>query len=328
MCGFSVYTGKVANELLAENAVSTDECTTTTKTVMGLLQRTRLLDSYRCVYFDNWFDSCQLLDQMYERRTLGAGTVQLNCRGLPKAVVQRKLKKGETVYRRRGYLLCLKWCDKHPVTMLSSFHNAVEAHVKTNYFGNPAIKPVIVDNYNRKMNSVDHSDHMLSMYETLKSIKWYKKLILHLINMVILNAFILNKKYGIQKMSHSAYREFIVNYLITTSLENATCLRKRPHTPIDNTETRLNGKHFIKKFEHLPNLKRKAPAKRCKVCNFSREQLAHYGCELLVLPVKYSSYGCTVCTNVALCISPCFEVFLSEVNYRRKGLDNRLKEIL
>ena len=42
MCGFSVYTGKVANELLAENAVSTDECTTTTKTVMGLLQRTWL----------------------------------------------------------------------------------------------------------------------------------------------------------------------------------------------------------------------------------------------------------------------------------------------
>ena len=127
MCGFSVYTGKVANELLAENAVSTDECTTMTKTVMGLLQRTHLLDSYRCVYFDNWFNSCQLLDQMYEHKTLGAGTVRLNCRGLPKAVVQRKLKKGETVYRRRGYLLCLKWCDKCPVTMLSSFHNAVEA---------------------------------------------------------------------------------------------------------------------------------------------------------------------------------------------------------
>ena len=44
--------------------------------------------------------------------------------------------------------------------MLSSFHNAVEAHVKTNYLGNPLIKPVIVDDYNRKMNSVDHSDHI------------------------------------------------------------------------------------------------------------------------------------------------------------------------
>ena len=56
-------------------------------------------------------------------------------------------------------------------------------------------------------------------------------------------------------MSHSAYREYISNYSITTSLETVTCLRKKPPTPIDNTETRLNGKHFIKKFEHLPNSK-------------------------------------------------------------------------
>ena len=41
MAGFSVYTGQVANELVTENAVSSKECTTTIKTVMGLLQRTQ-----------------------------------------------------------------------------------------------------------------------------------------------------------------------------------------------------------------------------------------------------------------------------------------------
>ena len=122
-----------------------------------------------------------------------------------------------------------------------------------------------------RMNSVDHSDDMLPTYKTLKSIKWYRKLMLHLINMAVLNAFILNKKNGTQKMSHSSYREYIANYLITTSLENATCLRKKPPTPICNTETRLNGKHFIKKFERLLNSKRKAPTHRCKVCNFTCE---------------------------------------------------------
>ena len=39
MAGFWVYTGQVANELVAENAVSSEECTMTTKPVMGLLQR-------------------------------------------------------------------------------------------------------------------------------------------------------------------------------------------------------------------------------------------------------------------------------------------------
>ena len=127
MARFSVNTGQVANELVAENAVSSKECTMTTKTVMGLLQITRLLDNYRSVYFDNWFNSPQLLDEMYNHKTLGAGTVRQNRRGLPKAVVQRKLKEGETVYRRKGHLLCLKWCDKHPLTMLSTIHQAVKA---------------------------------------------------------------------------------------------------------------------------------------------------------------------------------------------------------
>ena len=129
-------------------------------------------------------------------------------------------------------------------------------------------------------------------------------------------------------MSHSSYREYIANYLITTSLEKATCIRKKPPAPIDNTEVRLNGKHFIKKFDPLPNSKRKAPARRCKVCNFTREQLVHYGYEQLKLPVKYLCYGCTICANVTLCLTPCFEVFHSEVNYRKKGLDNRIKEML
>ena len=78
MARFSVYTGQVANELVTENAVSSKECTMTAKTIMGLLQRTQLLDNYRSVYFDNWFNSPQLLDEMYQCKTFGAGTIRLN----------------------------------------------------------------------------------------------------------------------------------------------------------------------------------------------------------------------------------------------------------
>ena len=55
ICGFSVYTGKTANELVAENVTLDTHCSITTKTVMGLLQRTRLLDNHRIVFFDNYF---------------------------------------------------------------------------------------------------------------------------------------------------------------------------------------------------------------------------------------------------------------------------------
>ena len=53
--GFPVYTGKTANQLVAENATLDTHCSIMTKTVMGLLQRTRLLDNHRTVFFDNYF---------------------------------------------------------------------------------------------------------------------------------------------------------------------------------------------------------------------------------------------------------------------------------
>ena len=47
--GFSVYTGKTANELVTEKASLDPYCST--KTVMGLLQKTKLLDYHRTVVF-------------------------------------------------------------------------------------------------------------------------------------------------------------------------------------------------------------------------------------------------------------------------------------
>ena len=49
--GFSVYRGKAANELVAQNATLDPNCSITTKTVMGLLQKTRLLDNHRTGFF-------------------------------------------------------------------------------------------------------------------------------------------------------------------------------------------------------------------------------------------------------------------------------------
>ena len=105
ICGFSVYTGKMASELVAENVTLDTHCSIMTKTVMGLLQRTRLLDNHRTVFFDNYFryfttpplnlnlqsnmiknicintklcnkfpcSSCELLEEMLFHDTYGAG---------------------------------------------------------------------------------------------------------------------------------------------------------------------------------------------------------------------------------------------------------------
>ena len=162
---------------------------------------------------------------------------------------------------------------------------------------------------------------------TKHSIKWYRKLLLHLINMATLNAHILNKKYGVQKMSHCAYREYIAKYMIT-SVESATCLKKKPSIEIDNSHLWLAGKHFVRKFTTVPGSKRKMPVKKCSVCNFTCQQLARMDHNDFNLQVRYSSYGCTVCSQVTLCLIPCFEIFHSKINYRQLALENRISKIL
>ena len=74
---------------------------------------------------------------MLARDTYGAGTVRTNRKDLPKAVVGKhvKLKKGESVYCWNGHLLCLCWCDKRPVTLLSTIHEAGEVITKRKYNG-------------------------------------------------------------------------------------------------------------------------------------------------------------------------------------------------
>ena len=57
------------------------------KTVMGLFDSGNLLDVDRHVWFDNWFNSVELLLEMLARDTYGSGAVRTNRKDLPKAVV-------------------------------------------------------------------------------------------------------------------------------------------------------------------------------------------------------------------------------------------------
>ena len=50
------------------------------------------------------------------------------------------------------------------------------------------------------------------------------KTFFHLFNMLLLNAFILNKKYGKTKLSKDDFLDHIANYLLESGTEGATCL--------------------------------------------------------------------------------------------------------
>jgi hypothetical protein len=65
-----------------------------------------------------------------------------------------------------------------------------------------AIKPQIVMDYNRHMGYVDKGDRMANSYSiSRRTFKWTKKLFFHLLDLAILNSYILYSSSGGTKIS-------------------------------------------------------------------------------------------------------------------------------
>ena len=230
MCGFSVYTGKKFNWTrgVKRNTGST-QWTVTTKTVMGLFQSTNMLDQHRTIFFDNYFSSPELCEELLYRDSYACGMVCPHCKGLPKAVTSKKikLKKGEVIYRRKENMLYLRWFDKRSVIMLSTKHRAFQSKVKDNYLGQPVVKPVVIQEYNLKMGSVDHSDHFLSYYQTTEVCEMVQKAASTFDKHGSSQFLHTEQKYGEKQMTHTSYREYIANYLISTSVEECSIVEEK-----------------------------------------------------------------------------------------------------
>lgn len=141
------------------------------------------------LYTDNFYTSPSLSLHLFERQTNSCGTVRQNRKGMPK--LKLKLSKGETSWQSSDKLLALKWKDRRDVYMLTTMHeNEIITLPKLDRITNEnKKKPLCVIDYNDKMGAVDRSDMLVSSIDSMrKSIKWYKKLFFHLVDLCILNS--------------------------------------------------------------------------------------------------------------------------------------------
>ena len=114
---------------------------------------------------------------------------------MPPDFFKKKLKRGEIAfYSSTDGLLALKWQDKKEVKMLSSMHTAEMVNTqKRHRNGKHIIKLQCVLSYNEEMGEVDRSDQQASIYQCVrKCVKWYKKLFFYVLDMCIVNSFLLH----------------------------------------------------------------------------------------------------------------------------------------
>ena len=223
------------------------------------------------------------------------------------------------MFRRNGPTVAIKWCDKRSVYMLSTIHSADMVEVAK--WGEPngkMFKPKAIQDYIRNMRAVDIGDQMMSYNSFVRrSLKWYRKLFIHLINMLLLNSYILFKKYSHEKMTNEAFRESIVQSLINEAVEK--CNWSLP--PIVSTRkdglNRLIERHFPTYIPAAVGAKRLRPTRPCYVCN-SLPRI-----DGVKITRKWTSYWCPECKK-PLCVDYCFMVYHTVKDFKTSALNYRV----
>lgn len=258
----------------------------TEKVVMHLLKEK--LGKGHAVYMDNFYTSYSLSSRLLANKTYSTGTLRQDRKLVPNEVKTAVLKKGETIARYGNRIMIGKWKDKRSVLYLSSEHEneMIDFINKRNIIKS---KPLPIVKYNAFMSGVDRADQMMSYYPSEhKTIRWYKKIFIHILQMLLLNSHALYNMYK-PKLTFYEYRLHVIRSL----------LPPRVQVPLETpAQKRLRqAAHKIMRSEERDERNR-LKRKNCRICwkNTNKK-------------VK-TTYFCDTCEDKpGLCLGQCFDTF-------------------
>ncbi|XP_022248803.1 piggyBac transposable element-derived protein 4-like isoform X1 [Limulus polyphemus] len=250
---FKVYTGKkgeMSAEGLADNVVM------------------ELMDKYNrqghWVFMDNFYTSPCLFDKLLAVGTYACGTCKNDRLYFPQELIATKLQRGEAKFFKCGSLTAVKWTDRQDIYALSTLHSATMTTVTKRGRDTEVTKPQLIVDYNKFMGVVDLNDQHASYYSCgRKTIKWYKKLFFRLLDLTIVNAYVLYKKQNNQPaLSQKTFRKDLVTALVGPLFQSRPGLSgiSFSRTAQELSPLRLTlGRHF-------PTTLQKGKRKRCRLC--------------------------------------------------------------
>lgn len=242
------------------------------------------LDKGYSLFMDNYYNSVQLAHKLLKKKTYCTGTLRSNRKNNPKVVVTKKLRSGESIgkYTKDG-ICVVKWKDRREVLTISSeFTN--EMVETTNRHGQKKNKPLPISKYNQYMSGVDRQDQMMSYYPAeRKTLRWYKKIAVHFIQICLINSHILYCK-NIKKMCLYDYRLSVIRSLLYSK-----------ESQVEQPCPEIPEHHFPCKVDK--NHKNRYIRKRCRMCASEGKR-------------QETIYYCKKCeSEPGLCLKSCFEKY-------------------
>lgn len=157
------------------------------------------------VFFDNFFASIELLIEMKKRQLGATATFRVartgNCT-LKGEKTQKKERRGAMDFRteKDSQVVICTWNDNRSVTVGSNVHSVEPLDTCTRYERKTKTyvnveRPNLVRVSNESMGGVDKAEMLLSFYRNdLKTIKWHKRVLFHLIDLSVTNAWLLYRE--------------------------------------------------------------------------------------------------------------------------------------
>jgi hypothetical protein len=128
-------------------------------------------------------------------------------------------------------MIALKWRDRE-ITVLTTMHRDVMVTLnKGRKIQEYVRNPQCVTDYNEKMGAIDHSDMTLSFVECVrKTIKWYKKLFFHTVDLCLLNAHALYLTKTGNRVPLAKFQLDIIRQVLERYTPQAAVRGRRPST--------------------------------------------------------------------------------------------------
>lgn len=278
---FIIYTGKTTR------LVSCDANLGQSGAVVKTLMK-KYLNKGHTLYTDNWYTSPILSMYLHKKKTNSCGTVRCNRRGMPQ-FKKTKFQRGQTESKHTGKMLTVKWMDRREVHMLTTIHEDEQLPIQKH--GKITMKPKCIKEYNENMGSVDKTDMLLSSVECVrKTIKWYKKIFFHLIDLSLLNAYSL---YKTVTGNHIPIAQFQIELIRQIIEKYHTDRVTKPRPSTKDQPSKLIDRHFPAEVPATQS--GRLARRRCQLCKKNNKRTD-------------TRYMCIEC-DVGLCAAPCFKIY-------------------
>ena len=270
---FDIYCGK-------ETTKSTGLCKSS-QVVIDLLS---VVDNPHChrLYFDNLFNSYELLEELSRKGIQACGTARENRFSLKNASTTPDLHKkprGSMEEVKSGNISLVRLKDNKVVTFASNYVGAYPAdnctrRIKGQKERATVPRPRSANAYNKNMGGVDLLDKQIGLYRIrLTSKKWYWRIINNFIEVSLHNAWRVHQQVDGELSFLAFLREVATSWMKSQTVNSN---RTRPsHKPQESI--RRTGRHYISKGSQ----------RRCRVC----KKNSKFSCDRCEVPLHIECFA-------------------------------------